>query len=1086
MLHTKWMPWVAVVIAGWLVVPVMGQLPRDEIEGGLQHEPLGADPPGDDPQAVRALFSAACYACHGPDEASREAGLRLDRRQSAMGMLESGDIAIVPGDPDASELVRRVTSTDPDVRMPPPGAGDALTTQQVDLLTRWIERGAPWQRHWAFVAPRRPPLPEVSDSAWPSNPIDRFVLAALETRGLRPSAPAEREILLRRVALDLTGLPPTLAELDDFLADESPGAYERAVDRLLASPHFGEHMARYWLDAARYGDTHGLHLDNYREMWPYRDWVVQAFNRNLPYDQFVIEQLAGDLLPGATLSQRVATGFCRAHVTTNEGGSIEEEVFVRNVIDRVSTTGTVFLGLTVGCAACHDHKFDPLTQREFYELFAFFNSLDGPAMDGNVKDPAPVESVPSDEQSAAIERLHTQIHQASEARDRRQVADAEAFEAWLSERIRRAAAGQADEQLQSAEGLVVHATFEEEGDEVVNHANSARPGRIVGEVRRVAGPTGQALELGAGAYVDLGNVGDFQDDRPFSYGLWVRTSDNRNSFVVAKTDASQLHRGYQLSIRNGYVTPQLSRRQPGYTIKVVTREAPVSLGQWHHVAVTYDGSKLARGVVVYVDGRHQPVDVWSDALRFKDGIGNSRHLLIGRREPDRDFDGGQVDDVRVYEGQLTDSQVRAVFLESRLQFLGGKPRAEWTPQEQQAIQHFYLMRHDKGWLADTQRIEALRTELRTLEQQVPTTLVFRERKQPREAYVLLRGAYDQHGDRVTRATPAELPPLPADASRDRLGLAQWMVSPEHPLTSRVAVNRLWQQLFGIGLVETSEDFGNQGTPPSHPALLDWLAVEFRESGWDVKALMKQIVMSSTYRQSSAVPAELAQLDPKNRWLARGPRFRLDAETLRDQALFVSGALVTRVGGPSVKPPQPPGLWKAVGFSSSNTVEFVPDTEPERIYRRSLYTFLKRTAPPPSMSTFDAPSRESPCVRRERTNTPLQALLLLNDPQFVQSARVLAQRALDAQVGSDDERAAWLVRLCTARQPAAATVEELVRLYREQLQSYRDDPRAARELLAQPEATTQERPESDEDASRHAAWTIVANLVLNLDEVITKN
>ena len=1030
---------------------------------------------------IRPILSQNCYACHGPDEESREADLRLDLLESAMQANGSLNPVIAPGEPDKSELIRRTTTDDADEIMPPRDEGKSLTREQIDLLHRWIEQGASWRQHWAFEPPQRPDVPE----EFRASPIDYFVQAMLLKNDLKPSPRAEKEILLRRVTFDLTGLPPTLEEIDAFLADDSTEAYERVVDRLLGSPHYGEHMARFWLDAARYGDTHGLHLDNYREMWPYRDWVIKAFNRNLPFDRFVIEQLAGDLLPEPTLDQRIATGFCRAHVSTNEGGSIEQEVFTRNVVDRVGTFGTVFLGLTLECSSCHDHKFDPISQKEFYQLFAFFNSLDGPAMDGNVKDPAPVVSVPSREQASAVRMLQDHIEKLRVQRAACVASRNDSFEPWLQNVADQAHRGRRVADLHVSEDLIVHCSFDEEsGPQVVNHAQPNRAGNLVGPVERVVGYQGSGLKFRKGNHLNLGNIGKFNDDDSFSFSLWVKPSTGRNSVLLGKTDASQLHRGYELSLLDGRVTAQISRRQPGYVIKVTTTESVVPSHEWRHVTVTYDGSKRASGVTIYVDGESQPVTVWSDALQFKGGIRSNQPLLVGNRDQGRGFDGGHVDDVRVYAKCLNDAESRAIFLESQLDFLEETPQEHWSEPQRELLAHFFLMNHDAEFIRCTEELRQALVQLQREELSIPTTLVYRELRTPREAHVLLRGQYDKQGESVQRMTPALLPPMPSDLPRNRLGLARWLVNGENPLFGRVTVNRFWQQLFGRGLVETSEDFGNQGAWPSHPDLLDWLAVEFRTSGWDIKRLMKSIVMSDTYRQSSRATPGLLRRDPDNKYLARGPRYRLDAEMLRDQALAVSGLLVPKVGGPSVKPPQPAGLWMAVGFSSSNTVEFVADVEPSKIHRRSLYVFYKRTSPPPAMNTFDAPSRESSCVRRERTNTPLQSLLLMNDPQYVAAAQALAKRVMSAELENDEQRARRMYRLCTARYPRAETVEELVNFFRAQLARYQDDAPAAKALLS----VLSEYHEADQapDISNMAAWTLVANLILNLDEVVTKN
>jgi len=1032
---------------------------------------------------IRPILSQSCYACHGPDEASREAELRLDRQESALGESDSGEVPVVPGKPENSELFRRISSEDEDEVMPPIDSGKSLTPEQITLVRLWIEQGAQWKEHWAFVPPRQQEFPPVSDQEWPQNAIDYFIQARLDQQGWKPSPVADGETLLRRVTFDLTGLPPTPAEVDAFLADDSPIAYQRVVDRLLRSPHYGEHMARFWLDAARYGDTHGLHVDNYREMWLYRDWVIRAFNDNIPYDQFAIEQIAGDLLPNPTIDQQIATGFSRCHVTTNEGGSIEEEVYVRNVVDRVSTVGTVFLGMTLGCAVCHDHKFDPISQKEFYQLFAFFNSLDGPPLDGNVKDTAPMLSVPSKEQAGSLGALRKVIADLSTKRDERLQAEIPQFPNWLSDRLQCIAGGESDPELEVSDGLVVHCDFEEgSGNQALNKADPDKPGLVVGSPEWVEGQLGGGLKFSTHNYVDLGSAGDFTDDQPFSYGAWIKPGKGTTGAIIAKVDVANLYKGYDLSSNEGIVSARLTRRRPGYSIKVSTKTKVLQPEQWHHVLVTYDGSKLAGGLVIYIDGKQQPLDVFSDSLKHKDGIRHSKPLLLGRRDTEAAFDGARIDDARLYDRRLSDSDVMAIYLSSQIVPILATPREDLTEEQFQTLRHFYLIRNDTDFVEFTNRLDELDNKLRAEESTVPTTLVFRESKKPRDAFVLLRGQYDQHGEKVERQTPDCLPPMVDGLPHDRMGLARWIVSSEHPLTSRVAVNRFWQQLFGIGLVKTSEDFGSQGAPPSDPELLDWLAVEFLESGWDIKSLMRLIVMSKTYRQSSTITPALALQDPENRLLARGPRFRLDAEMLRDQALAVSGLLVDQVGGPSVKPPQPDGLWQAVGFTSSNTATFVADTEHDKIHRRSLYTFLKRTSPPPEMSTFDAPSRESSCVRRERTNTPLQALLLLNDPQYFEAAQALAERVMLQDQESTAARVAFLYRLCTAQHARDETVAELVQLFEDQQVVFQQDESAAKALMG-PKVGESDLKLNPSDL---AAWTIVANLMLNLDEVVTKN
>jgi hypothetical protein len=1073
------LPGVVALLGACLFATCGAQTPSSPASGGPSVSESG-QATVDYLRDIRPILSNACYQCHGPDEESREADLRLDQKAGALGATASGSLVLVPGKPRQSELLRRIESDDADARMPPRDSGKSLSPEQIALIRKWIEEGAPWRAHWAFVAPQRPSVPVVSDASWPRTAIDSFVLAALDNKGWKPGPEADKETLLRRVTLHLAGLPPTLAEVDAFLADDSPAAYERVIDRLLASPHYGEHMARFWLDGARYGDTHGLHLDNYREMWLYRDWVVGAFNSNLPYDQFVIQQLGGDLLPNPTIQQRIATGFCRSNVSTNEGGSIEEEVYVRNVVDRVDTLGTALLGLTIGCARCHDHKFDPITQKEYYQLFAFFNSLDGPSLDGNVKDPAPVVNVPDAATEAKLAGLRRVIDATrAECRTIEAMDDA-GYNRWLATFAAKRGDG-AEAEVPVRDGMVVQCNFDGKDPKAINRADPKNPGSLVGTPASVDGPAGKALEISRENYVDLGNVGDFQDDQAFSYGAWIKASSDAPGAILAKTDSGDLFKGYELTIGDGLVRTQMGRRDPGYLITVVTKQRVITTNEWHHIFVTYDGSRLASGLVIYVDGTRRGVDVYSDALKYKNGIRNSKPLLLGRRDIESAFEGGQIDDARVYNRRLTDGEVETIFLSTHLEPLRGTPRDQWPGKALQSLRRFYLLGHDSTFGAYCGEIDRLTSQVQREEGNSPTTLVFREQRHPREAFVLVRGQYDLRGEKVERRTPEAMPAMNDGQPRNRLGLAGWLVSPEHPLTSRVAVNRFWQQLFGTGLVKTSEDFGNQGALPSHPELLDWLAVDFRESGWDVKRLVKQIVTSAAYRQSSRVSAQRAAEDPENRFLSHGPRFRLDAEGLRDQALSVSGLLVTQMGGPSVKPPQPEGLWEAVGFIGSNTAKFVADAEFEKTHRRSLYTFLKRTAPPPEMSTFDAPSREAPCVRRERTNTPMQALLLLNDPQYVEAAQALAAKVMREKKSTSD-RAAHMYRLCTARRAAEGTVAELGRLHDEQLAHYRNDEAKARKLNAIGLLNGDEQ----QDACELAAWTVVGNLMLNLDEVITVN
>jgi hypothetical protein len=996
---------------------------------------------------IRPILSDNCFACHGPDKKQRKADLRLDIHDATL------DDVLSPGKPGESQLLARLLSTDDSERMPPPKFKKTLTPQQIALIRRWIEEGATYRVHWSYVAPRRPALPTVKNTAWARTAVDRFLLARMEAAGLAPSPEADRITLLRRVTLDLTGLPPTLAEIDAFLADRSADAYEKVVARLLRSPRYGEHMARYWLDVARFGDTHGMHLDNYREMWPYRDWVIKAFNANKPYDRFITEQLAGDLLPGNIRDNLVATGFNRAHVTTSEGGSITEEIHIRNVIDRVETTGTVFLGLTIGCSRCHDHKYDPLTMKDFYSLSAFFNSLEGSPLDGNAARHPPVLPVPTPAQAAALAGVDKRLAEARAALAAKATTiayddrlDEKAPEqptradfVWIDDSLPAGAKPQTDGR-DAAWTFVASPEPVFSGSKAIKHSGN-------GTVQQYFTGASPGLKVGAG-------------DTLFAHVYLDPKSPPKAIMLQWHTDTWR-HRAYwgENLINFGRDKSPERRHQGALPAagKWVKLEVPAArVGLTPGMTITGWAFTQFNGTVYWdragirtempqAGGTHDTLSAWVRAQRALGGAG----------------------------------------LPPPIQPLVKIDRAKRTPAQQKQLRDYFV---ENAWtkaqvaLAPLkQKVTALQAERTKIDSQVPVTYVFKETAKPIQAYILKRGEYDQRGAPVGRATPGFLPPLPAGAALNRLSLARWMLSPEHPLTGRVAVNRYWQILFGTGLVRTAEDFGVQGEPPSHPELLDWLTVEFRECGWDVNKLMKLLVTSAAYRQSSRVTKEQLQRDPSNRLLSRGPRFRLDAEMLRDQALAVSGLLVEKLGGPSVKPPQPPGLWKAVAFVGSNTMNFVPDHGRDKVHRRSLYTFWKRTSPPPQMSTFDAPSREACTVRRERTNTPLQALLLLNEPQYVEAARALAGRSLREGGKTDDDRIGYLFRLATARRPDSREVAELQSALKDLRAEYAANPAAASKLIAIGES----KPDASLDAKELAAWTMLANTVLNLDEVLNK-
>lgn len=997
---------------------------------------------------IRPILSDKCYACHGPDEKQRSGGIRLDQKDSAFGKGESEEVVIIPGKPADSELVRRITSTDDDLRMPPADSTKSLQAEEIELLTKWIAQGADWQEHWAFIGPVQARLPIVSQPEWCRNELDHFVLARLDREKLAPTERAARETLIRRVTFDLTGMPPSLAEVDAFLADDSPHAFEKVVDRLLDSPRYGEHMAHYWLDIARYGDTHGLHLDNYREMWAYRDWVVKAFNNNMSFDRFTIEQLAGDLLENPTDDQLIATGFNRCHVTTGEGGSIAEEVYVRNVVDRVVTTGTVFMGMTFDCSRCHNHKYDPFTQRDFYSMFAFFNSIDGAPLDGNKKDHAPVLKVVTDAQRTRIEELELKIASArseigkqldtfvySEPDQPTEAKPAEPEEyVWIDDAVPEG--GQA------------------QGDTPWKFVDSPKP--ISGSKVSTRTAAGRSQHFFTGAKQPLKIA---EGDVLFCY-VWIDEKNPAKEIMLQWNDGRWEHRAYWGGNHIDWGKDNSpSRRHFG--------DLPAA-GEWVRLEVPAKDVGLNPGAAV---------NGWA-FTQFGGTVSWDKAGIISGANQNPLYDSilTWVRDQKAAKAAALPAEIKPIVL------LDTDKRTD--DQQQQLLNYFveHVLSASRDIFKPLHKTVAdAEKQITDVRNTAATTLIFREKAAAKPSFILERGEYDRQLDQVSRATPAILPPLPADAPQNRLGFARWLVSDQHPLTARVTVNRLWQQLFGTGLVKTAEDFGSQGEPPSHPELLDWLAAQFRNDGWDVKQTMKRIVMSATYQQSASVTRDVAERDPQNRLFARGPRFRLDAEMLRDQALAVSGLLNPKTGGPSVKPPQPDGLWFAVGYSGSNTVRFKADAGSDKVHRRTLYTFMKRTAVAPQMSILDAPSRESCMARRELTNTPLQALLLLNDPQYVECARGLAERVMREGGDTAESRVRMMFRLCTSRFPHESELSEIVSTQAEIRDRYKDRPEAAKRLVSIG-TTPVDAALNEVDL---AAWTIIANLILNLDEVLSK-
>jgi hypothetical protein len=1006
--------------------------------------PAAAADPVEFNRDVRPILSDACFKCHGFDPKARKAKLRLDVPDGAFAARPDGT-PVVPGDPARSTVWERITSTDPDAVMPPADAHKPLTAAQKATIRAWIEQGAKYQKHWAFEPIRRP----AAVPGGGGNPIDAFVRDRLRKEGLTPQPEADRETLVRRVAFALTGLPPTVAEVDAFLADKSPDAYERMVDRYLASPRYGEEMARHWLDVARYADTHGLHLDNERTMWAYRDWVVRAFNQNLPFDKFTVWQVAGDLMPDPTPDQVVATGFNRCNVTTSEGGAITEEFQYRYAVERTAAVAEAWLGLTAGCAVCHDHKYDPISAKEFYSLYAFFNNAADPAMDGNVNNTAPFYRPLTPAQRAA-----------ADAAAKAEAATRAALDAVLAT-------------LPYAEPA----------------AGARKPVRDV--------LWDDVLPPGASSTCSSRNPTEWVLDPPFG----------------AKSGRRAVRQASAVGYRDTFT----------FALRPVVVPHDAVIEVW----LRTEAAAVPESVSVGVDGTARKGKPATGGKTVTWTRADGRLLRAGAKEP---LPAGEwvklaikADDLGVAAGQaiksLTLSTTGGVAYWDALAVTGTADAAAdplesfaaWRkavgttpPADLPGDLHAAVRAGDKATPADVDRLrtfwravvarpaeasatrvawEQMRTARILAEEAAAGTFVFRDRAgPPRESFVMLRGQYDKPGEKVRPDVPAVLPRLPQGTGRPtRLDLANWLVAKENPLTARVAANRLWQQFFGTGLVKTASDFGTQGEPPTHPELLDWLASEYRDSGWDVKRFVRLLVTSATFRQRAVLTPEVRAKDPANRLLARGPRFRLDAEQLRDNALFVSNLIDLTVGGRGVNSYQPANVWEPVGYSDSNTRYYLQDHGPA-LYRRSLYVFLKRTAPPPFMSTFDGPNREQVCTARERTNTPLQALQLMNDTQHFEAARALAERALADGGTTADERVTFLYRTVLSRRPDADERRLVLAALEKQLALYRADPAAAAKAVRVGES----KPRGVAGDAETGAWTMVANLILNLDETVCRN
>ncbi len=1121
-------------------------------------------------QDVQPILASNCFSCHGPDPEMRKGGLRLDLEESAFRKRPGHPDAIVPGHPEQSELIKRIVSTDTHHLMPqsPQGEAKPMRPEDIAVLKKWIKEGAVYRPHWAFDKPVRPALPVALQPGsapkidWAKNPIDNFVLARMQKAGLHPSPEADKELLIRRVTLDLTGLLPAPAEIQTFLNDSSKDAYERLVDRLLSKPAYGEERARHWLDYARYADTYGIHLDNSRDIWPYRDYVIRSFNSNKPFDQFAVEQIAGDLLPAKTLDPLIASGYVRLGASSNEGGAIPEELRANIARERAEAYGATFMGLTVGCAVCHDHKYDPTSQKDFYALTAFFNNIEEKPFNGDRPVWTPVARIPKAPNQAAYDQVLAKRSDAAAQLASLHAQDHALIAHWIAVRERLA-------QPVSTEKLDLRLRLNEGGGEVLKNS-APHPQQASFPIGKFKPQWGETTWLwpdfrtDASTHIALGQTGDYEGTQAFSSGGWFMlrsapnyTLDNATGALLSKMDTSQHNRGWDLSIQKGIVsvelinqaprglkTPQTSvvkevvkkeefdyptpvdltpkdlapnkpapikvkqvkvkqvtvkqvkpeakkeatkpeaAKPPEDTtpwdgIKVSTTEALPVDGHWRHIFFTYDGSGSASGVKIFIDGSPVATTVAVNHLEKKT-IRTQAPMQLGWRYPDADpARETRYQDVRLYSRALTSEEAKRLPLEDYVAEIISRPAYHWSEDEWHAVSEFYFNHVDQNAIALQRQIQQFNAQLDKLSEGGDLTLVAWEKPSIAYANVLTRGVYSARADRVEADTPHFLPALPKGMAHNRLALAKWTVSADNPLTARVTVNRMWNEIFGTGIVETTEDFGIMGQRPSHPELLDWLAVEFRESGWDIKHMYKLMVMSATYRQSARSTPELLNKDPKNLLLARGPRFRMDAETLRDIALESSGLLADKIGGPSVKPYQPPNIWEQ-GHNASDTLHYTQD-HGEGLYRRSMYTYWKRMAMMPDMDAFDATMRDVVCTRRQRTDTPLQALVTMNDVQWVEAARALAERVIDEAGKKPEARIQLMSELLLSHDAPAPMASVLEGSLAQMQKHYTADPRAAEELVN----VGEKKRKPSIPAPELAAWTMVASEMLNLDETITK-
>ena len=1026
---------------------------------------------------IRPILADRCFSCHGPDEAARKADLRLDDPNNAYAKGLSGRPAIQAGSPRKSEIFHRIYSTEAEYQMPPPESNLSLNEYEKALFAKWIKQGGKYEPHWSFVPVSQPRVPALDEPATARNEIDHFILAKLQSEDLSLSPEADKERLIRRLSFDLTGLPPSLEEIDLFLRDDSPAAYEKLVDRLLATDAYAERMAQDWMDLARYADSQGLHSDGWRSMYPWRDWVIQAFREDMPFDQFLTWQLAGDLLPNPTREQLIATGFNRNHKTTAEGGVVDEEYRAEYVHDRVATTATAFMGLTMECARCHDHKYDPITQQEYYQFYAFFNQVGDLGLSGDDGNSGPNLLLPSPATATKLRQLEKDIQAKEHA-----VALAESSLSEQTEfikNLRPISMGKMD-----PPDIALSMDFIRDGK-----IDRVTKSRVSGEPEIVKEERGNVLELKAEyQFIDLPDEGLFEQYEAFSGAIWIRPSERRTSQTIMGNSGQKgtFWRGWDLILDSlNHLTLRLIHAFPHDRLEVRS-ELLIPIQQWTLVGFSYDGSGRASGVQLYVNSK--PVAMVTEADQLQRSIypiafskeKTDRPLRLGKSY--RAFTGeygiyaGLLDDFKLYSRQLSPLEMAALYGEpGPLEKLAAYQKQP-DPESAKSLVKTWWLNHPPN---SVDSLKTWRKKQQELLDTVPETMIMQELENPRPTYVLNRGNYDEPTIKVQPGTPAKIFPFPDSLKANRLGLARWLTDPKHPLTSRVVVNRLWQQFFGTGLIDTPHDFGLQGSLPSHPQLLDWMAAYLMENKWEIKSLQKLMVLSATYRQSSVASPELREKDPDNRLWARGPTYRLPAEMIRDNALMASGLLHQKIGGPSVKPEQPPGLWTEKTSSTHLLRKYDTDTGTDR-YRRSLYTFIRRTSPHPAMTAFDAPNRSVCTAQRQITNTPMQALVLLNDPQFVEASRVLAERVL-AQQKAVNERIGLAFRLLTGREPNSLQLQELQDLLGEEKARFEAAPDAARDYVL----IGQYPPEEGQDTVELAAMTVVVNTIMNFDDFYTK-